>query len=369
MLAELAAGAGYRVVAVDYFGDSDLRRLCQSVSLLRDLEGRGGLPALVAAARRLGAPTVAYTSSFENHPQLVTRLAKGRSLLGNPAAVLERVRRPELLAASLREAGLPFPETIAGEAADQVDASRTWLRKPVLSGGGHAVRVWDGGPLPRGSVLQEMVQGLPCSAAFVAGGGGAVLLGLTEQLIGWSSMGGRGFRWCGSLVPPRLPRGQVVALLHQARAIGDRLAGAFGLRGLFGVDAIWDGERAWTLEVNPRPSASLEAIQRAYGLQVFDAHVRAQAGELPSFDLESAWEVAPAAGKAIVFATEDVGVGDTQGWPERGIRDVPHPGERIAVRHPICTLLASEVTPEACLRSLEAQAMRLRTELKSPVAA
>ena len=72
----------------------------------------------------------------------------------------------------------------------------------------------------------------------------------------------------GTSSPPRLPAGEQAALLGQARAICSHLAGAFALRGLFGVDFIWDGERAWTLEVNPRPTASLEAIEAAYGIGV-----------------------------------------------------------------------------------------------------
>ena len=76
------------------------------------------------------------------------------------------------------------------------------------------------------------------------------------------------------------------ALLGQARAICSHLAGAFALRGLFGVDFIWDGERAWTHEVNPRPTASLEAIEAAYGIGAFDAHLRGCAGALPRIDGE-----------------------------------------------------------------------------------
>ena len=142
--------------------------------------------------------------------------------------------------------------------------------------------------------------------------------------------------------PPRLPAGEREALLGQARAICSCLAGAFALRGLFGVDFIWDGERAWTVEVNPRPTASLEAIEAAYGVDVFDAHLRACAGELPRIEAECLG----AAGKAVLFATEDVTIGDSERWLQRGVRDVPHPGERIAAGRPICTVVTSAATPQ-----------------------
>jgi hypothetical protein len=148
------------------------------------------------------------------------------------------------------------------------------------------------------------------------------------------------------------------ALLEQARAICSRLAAAFGLRGLFGVDLVWDGERAWTVEVNPRPTASLEAIEAASGVAVFDAHVRGCAGELVRVS-----EPRGAAGKAVLFATDDVVVGDTEAWLARGVRDVPHPGERIAAGRPVCTVVAQGATPDDVLGRLEDQAAQLRAEM------
>ena len=46
------------------------------------------------------------------------------------------------------------------------------------------------------------------------------------------------------------------------------------------------------------------------------------------------------------------------------MRDVPHPGERIAAGHPICTVVATAATPEEALAGLEEQAARLRAELR-----
>ena len=119
---------------------------------------------------------------------------------------------------------------------------------------------------------------------------------------------------------------------------------------------MWDGERAWTVEVNPRPTASLEVIEAAYGLKVFDAP-------------EVVAEPVRAAGKAVLFATEDVVVGDTERWLERGVRDVPHPGERIGARRPICTVVTTAATPDDALASLEEEAARLHAELRVEVMA
>jgi predicted ATP-grasp superfamily ATP-dependent carboligase len=359
MLADLARRDGHRAVAFDLFGDLDLRRSAARVVTAPELGG-GGLSALVGAAAMEAASGVVYGASFENHPALVARLAERHALLGNAPATLRAVRNPAKVGAALRDAGLPYPRTFVTAPSDR---SGRWLHKPLRGGGGTRVHEWRGGVLPAGAFVQERTDGLACSAAAVGDGVDAVVLGLTEQLVGRHAFGVRGYRWCGNIVPPRLRVGEREALLGQARAICSCLTGAFALRGLFGVDFMWDGARAWTVEVNPRPTASLEAIEAAYGLRVFDAHLRACAGELPRIGPDGSG----AAGKAVVFATENVTVGDSVRWLERGVRDVPHPGERIAAGRPICTITTTATTPQDALAGLEEQAARLRAELAAHV--
>ena len=359
MLADLAMRDGREVVAFDLFGDCDLRRRASRVVTPADVGG-GGLTALVDAAADVPARGVVYGASFENHPALVARLGRRHALLGNAPQTLRAVRDPQRLGAVLRDAGLMYPRTFA--AAPDARAGR-WLRKPLRGGGGTRVRDWRGGQLPRGTVVQERIGGLACSAAAAGDGADAVVLGICEQLIGEPAFGVRGYRWCGNVAPPRLPAAERDALGCQARAICSQVAAAFALRGLFGVDLIWDREHAWTIEVNPRPTASLEVIEAMQThppeVGIFDAHLRACAGELPRIEVGHG----RAAGKAVLFATEDVVIGDSERWLERGVRDVPHPGERIAAGHPICTVMAAGATPEGALAGLEEEVARLRAEL------
>jgi uncharacterized protein len=361
MLAELATRDGRDVCAVDRFGDLDLQRLCPSVSLMRDLGGRGGMEQMVERAEPIRADSVVYGAGLENRPDLVARLAAGRTLLGCTPETLRRVRDPALLGAALREAGFAFPETIAAaDAPECADRGRRWLRKPIRGGGGRGVREWRGGR-PRGDVIvQERIAGVACSAAAVADGQSAVLLGVSEQLIGRRALGARSWKWCGNVVPPRLPAAEQDALADACRRLCAHLAAAFGLRGVFGVDLVWDGARPWVVEVNPRPVASLETIDAAHGVHSFTAHLDACAGRLPS----AGTGPSGAAGKAVLFATDDLRVPDTSEWTTRGIRDVPHPGEAIARGRPICTLVATGPSPESVLADLEARAAALRAELQ-----
>ncbi|MCL4296771.1 MAG: ATP-grasp domain-containing protein [Anaerolineae bacterium] len=364
MLAELAVRAGYPVMALDYFGDADLQALCPSRSLLRDYNLPYSAAGLVNAAGDLATPAVVYSANLENYPAEVARLSQGRRLLGNDPETLAQVRDPARLADALHTGGFAFPETFTVGTGQVPDKTRSWLWKPLNSGGGHGIRLWRKGRPLEGGMLQERLVGMTGSAAFVANGREAVLLGVTEQLVGQPAFGASGFHYCGNLAPPRLPPGELAALLIEARAIVSHLSQTFGLWGVNGLDFIWQAGRVWTLEVNPRPSASLELFDLAYRLRVFEAHVQSFSGHLPHFGLEQALASGPAAGKAIVYAPHDVTVGDTRDWAAEGIRDIPHPYEQIRRRQPICTLLTTAATPAACLHQLRAQAAALKTRLK-----
>jgi predicted ATP-grasp superfamily ATP-dependent carboligase len=182
---------------------------------------------------------------------------------------------------------------------------------------------------------------MSCSVAAIGDGRRAAVLGLTEQLHRRP-----GFYWTGNLTPPRLGEGELAELDGQLRAVCDEVAGRFGVRGAFGVDAVWDGRHAWVLEVNPRPPASLEL----FGPGCFEAHVRGARGlGLPTAGTPPATACAKV--KLVLFAGRDLRAPDPGWWPEGLVRDVPRGGEAIRRGAPVCTLVsATEGAPELAER-------------------
>jgi uncharacterized protein len=345
-LAVSAAKRGYRVTAVDAFGDLDLRAVAELVPLPR--AGRPFRPGRVAeAAAGVSASVVAYTSNFENDPSAVARLSQGRRLLGNPSPVLLRVRNPIELTRLLRGGNFAAPETRASPAHRSAGPA-AWLLKPRRSGGGHGIRPWGPGlPVPRSGYLQERMVGVPGSIVFAADGRGAVTLGLSRQLVGDARLGVAGFRYCGSLLAthaaPLFPRQE--ELLERAAAVAALVTREFGLVGLNGIDFIARDGVPYPIEVNPRYSASMELVERAGDISLFEAHARACEGLLPP----SPTLGNQVHGKAIVFARQDLRLGNTAGWLDRAfLADVPHSGERIRRGHPICTVFADAPSGKAC---------------------
>jgi predicted ATP-grasp superfamily ATP-dependent carboligase len=345
MLAELAVADGYEVTALDRFGDVDLRAVAPGATAASS-------DALAALSTEFDADAVVYGAGFENRPDLVRRLAHGRELLGTPPERLPALRDPWAVAAAARDAGARAPETRpAGELGGLAPGHGQWLRKPRLGGGGRGVRRWRGGSLRGSEVVQRYVGGLSCSAVAIGDGHRAVVLGLTEQLHR-----GPGFQWIGNVTPPSLPAAELVELEDQLRGVCAEVAARFGVRGAFGVDAVWDGRHAWVLEVNPRPTASLEL----FGPGCFEAHVRGARGlGLPVPGVPACPATAGRAVKLIMFADRTVCAPEPDWWPAGLVHDIPRAGETIERGGPVCTLISAE----ADVRELVAHATGLLSAL------
>jgi uncharacterized protein len=350
-LATSAARSGWQVTAVDGFGDLDLRAVATRVVVQRG-GAQGCTPDLI---RTLRADYAAYTSNFENHPESVALLMNGRRLLGNPPEVLAKVRNPMELMRTLRRRGFVTPSTRAG-APPRGAPVGDWLLKPRRSGGGHGTRVWRRGQtVSRAHYLQQRIEGIPGSIAFVADGARAMPLGISRQLVGERRLGARGFRYCGSLLAT--DRGFPLFRQHDrveeaARALAGAATREFNLVGLNGIDFIARHGVPYPIEINPRYSASMELVERVLGVALFELHANGCEGKLPS-QVPMRRTPVRIAGKAVVFARRNLTVGDTQGWLLIDtIADVPHAGERITRGHPICTVFGEASSLEVCRRTL-----------------
>ena len=351
-LAVSAARAGYRVTAIDAFGDVDLRAAAEVV-LARPIDP--GIPygplQAATAGDQVAAHLAAYTSNFANYPSAVRRLARGRRLLGNTAETLLRVRNPFAVARALRRHGLAGPETRSRPPAG-ISARGQWLLKPRRSGGGHGVTPWARDKaVPRSMYLQQQIAGLPGSVSFAADGRSAVVLGFSRQLVGDPRLGADLYRYCGSILghpSVRLfPRQH--ELLERAAKVVAAITREFRLIGVNGIDFVAHNGIPYPIEVNPRYSASMELIERARRLSIFQIHAEACGGQLT----EPATSQPLLYGKAIVFARRDTPIPHTTNWIHpRWMADIPHPAERIRQGRPICTVFATARTLEGCRRLL-----------------
>jgi predicted ATP-grasp superfamily ATP-dependent carboligase len=364
-----ATRAGWSVHAADLFGDHDLRALAREVATISPYPA--GLPAAIAGWP--SAPRV-YTGALENHPDLLAALAKPRPLAGCPAACVRRVRDPDVLGPIVRDAGLGFPETRRDPRGLAADGS--WLVKPLASGGGRGIRRWQRGEeresVPAGVIWQRLVVGRSWSAGYLLAGGTARLLAVSRQLVGCGWCHAAPFAYCGSLA---FDLGTVAEPVgEQLRRLGDVLATEFGLVGLVGVDLVIDPQRqVHLIEVNPRPTASLELVERATGLSLAAAHLAAF-GFAPPPGEPRPWR--GTWGKAVLFAARplvcDEAVvatllaerpGRAEPDDSPAVADIPEAGQTIPGGGPVCTVFGSGESPPVALRRLRRRLTTLAARL------
>ena len=192
-LAESAARAGAAIVTVDYFGDLDQERLCETHSLRE--RGRGySAAAILEVARELAYDAVVYCGGLENHPDVVAELARDRVLLGNAPETLRRVRDPGELFPFLARRGFAVPDTRV--ATDPLPAAGRWLSSRRAAAAARACASGRASRPRRPRSSRSSFEGVSASASFVADGRRSVVLGWTEQLHP-----PRGFRYAGNVMP------------------------------------------------------------------------------------------------------------------------------------------------------------------------
>jgi predicted ATP-grasp superfamily ATP-dependent carboligase len=375
--------AGCEVVAADLFADADLARACPVTRITDYPEGLADWLAATPCDGWL------YTGALENHPDLIDRMAKNRPLLGNKGDLLRTVRDTMLLQEWCGQLGFNFPETKLCDGTHPREGE--WLHKTGQGGNGSGVSREPGGLPPRSSGFwQRFIPGTPGSAIFV----GDKLQCITRQLIGvdplnppppYSGEGlgegderyevvgihtsaeepspspsqstGRGinnFQYCGTLAPWKLP----ATVITDLTKLGQVLSTQYSLRGVFGIDFIYDGERVWLIEVNPRVTAAVEVVERTTDNNLLSEHLAAF--KVHSDPLRQITK--PAAGKVIVYAKHPLTVSrqlsekllaDAGPRHSPQLADIPNSDTTIAVGEPILTLLADGTdiaTVEAELR-------------------
>jgi predicted ATP-grasp superfamily ATP-dependent carboligase len=288
-----------------------------------------------------------YAGALENHPKLIDEMAWIAPLWGNGGDVLSEVRDPLTLAATLRSAGHHFPDTRIS--ANGLPMDGTWLAKTYRGASGSGVRAWRGANADNDDaterVYQQRMAGEPCAAVYVACEGAATLLGVSKQLIHLPWLHGNVFQYAGSISPfPLSKQGRA-----EIERVGATLAAAFELVGLFGVDFIIDGDRAWVLEVNPRYTASVEVIERATGVSAIAAHAAACCGNLVTAPSEPV-HGSTCHGKAILFAERPVviveaffewALAESRLVPRPALADISPVGTTIASGRPVLTVFAA----------------------------
>ncbi|MDE2120018.1 MAG: ATP-grasp domain-containing protein [Betaproteobacteria bacterium] len=361
MLVRAARRAGWRAWAVDAFGDIDTRvaaQAWQGAALAADggLDGDAVLRAVGRLAPREGMCLV-VGSGLEGCPQVLRELARRHRLAGNAPQVWEQLAHAPWWFALLRELRIPHPEVAWGAAPRHGH----WLVKRAGASGGLHVRGLAPGqelPDPR-CYAQRRVDGPACSLLFLADGRQLRVIGFNRMLP--AARGAPGpFAFSGASAP----MGLAPALRAQVIDAAQRLVGRLGLRGLCGLDFMLEGGCWLALELNARPTATVELWDLGGMPPLLDWHLRACDGELP----QGPAHAGGAHALAVAYAGRGLRVPPDMRWPG-WCHDLPHAGRFIEAGAPLCTVRARHVAPARAAALAAARAASLQRGLEAASAA
>ncbi|CAN5210916.1 hypothetical protein BH11PLA2_BH11PLA2_02130 [soil metagenome] len=319
---------GFTPFVIDLFADADTQRLARTLKCeLRDYP-----QGFIKLSETLPPMPWMYTGGLENYPDVVETISRRHKLLGNPPAVLNRVRDPYQLAAAIQQhrgqCPMSYPVHPGGNGK--------YIRKPYRSAGGHSISFkTENSP---DHYFQDYIEGTQVSAAF--DGNHCILM--TRQLIGEDWLHAPSFHYCGNISIPSDD-----ALLSIYPFFNEtQFANALELRGSWGLDGIANSDGVWILEVNPRYCASHE-LQRHLFESLNDS-----------------------IGKAIYYAPKPMIFPKLALWrnalksctnmdqrPEYA--DIPETGTSFEPGQPVITLFATAPRMDDCLLQLKARAAEL----------
>jgi predicted ATP-grasp superfamily ATP-dependent carboligase len=324
-----AKRAGHIVYSIDNFGDLDTCKCSARFEFLKSVTSKK----LQEIATEVDA--VVLGSEFEK--------LSFKNALNNKPDIMSETGDKSKIAKKLKSLGIPHPETSSADRAHGFEYPL--MIKPKLgSGGTRNIVVKNDDDLllffdkhdASEYIVQEFISGIPCSASLVSTGDEVSVISMNEQLIGVPWLTGIPFAYCGNVTPFHSQYNDLMIEFAKDIAL------EYGLLGSNGVDFIVSEKGPYVIEVNPRFQGSLDTVELATGINVFQAHVDSFSGILAKVQ-----EPEYFAAKAIVFGEKHGVVGqelstrlvDCMDLNEAA--DVPGAGTIVLPDQPITTLLAT----------------------------
>jgi predicted ATP-grasp superfamily ATP-dependent carboligase len=249
-VASSAKRAGYEVYAITKYVDADLFIYCDRVYSL-DAIGKAEEIAQQNKAK------VVLCSSFE------TFEIKAELLCNEPKMAKKIVDKLEFYRI-LEKAGVPHPAVL------KKPEGRV-IAKPRFGGGGEGVRFTD--KEEDGCILQEFIEGIPCSVSLIASKE-IVPIACNFIFSGWREMNASGFRYSGNLTPLKIDAEK----RRELERVAVETAELFDLRGSIGVDFVL-ADKPYVLELNPRFQGSLDSVEWSLDVNLFSLHVKSFEGK------------------------------------------------------------------------------------------
>ena len=125
----------------------------------------------------------------------------------------------------------------------------------------------------------------------------------------------------------------------------------FSLKGLNALDFIFAGDQSYVLEINPRPSASMQL----YDADLLVRHIQAcLGGAFTGYTPAAGLLKSGNTGYQIIYAERELIVPDRVKWPN-WCADLPQSGNMYRLGQPLCSIIARHKNSRSVAEQLQAK--------------
>lgn len=363
-----AKKAGYTVCSIDAFRDLDLQE-CAYASSVLECRTSGELRQIdpnwiIAKMNDFGLDFDAIVPG--SGMEMLDPYSFPCPVLASSPEAVQKASNKLHLAKRLEALGIPHPRCYSPDELDTIEYPV--ILKPATGGGGIFNRVannrqemltvleelvgLDQGFTEKEIVVQQFLEGIPASVSLLSTKNESLAIAVNEQLIGMPWLSRLPFAYCGNITPFR------TEYAEEMEKMAEELILELGLLGSNGVDFLVTERGPVVLEVNPRFQGSLDTVEKAMGINLFEAHAGCFRGELPEKP------------EAKLFAARGVLYSDRELFIDRKLMevilreksaDIPPQETVIEPDWPLTSLFAFASTRDEAVKSLEGGAERLKT--------
>ncbi|MGB9939800.1 ATP-grasp domain-containing protein [Methanosarcina sp.] len=362
-----ASRAGYTVCSIDAFRDLDLQECAHSSALLEC----GTVQELhKVEISRIKAQMAEFGLEFDalvpgSGLEMLDHKDFSCPVLASSPDALQKASDKLYLSKRLEALGVPHPRCYSPKELDAIEYPV--MIKPASGGGGifnriarnrrellaslEELRELNPELTEQTVIIQEFLEGIPSSVSLLSTKNEAISVAVNEQLIGIPWLSRLPFAYCGNITPFRTDQAE------EMEALAEELVLEFKLLGSNGVDFLVSEKGPVVLEINPRFQGSLDTVEKAMNINLFEAHAGCFRGELPEKP------------EAKCFAARGVIYSDRELFIDRKLMDVilrensadiPFEGTVAEPDGPLTSLFACTSTREEAVLSLKKGANRIK---------
>jgi uncharacterized protein len=340
MLAQAAKNAGVKPLVIDLYADLDMQDAAEDFRQVTSLAEHDLTPAVDYFIERYTVAHVICGSGFECYPESLYYLDSRLIMLGNAPDVFARQLDKPAFFSALDRLNILYPEVVFSAPG----STDNWLLKPMQGQGGIGIKHYDAADDEATAPVywQRFQAGTPYSALFLADGRQAQIVGFNRQ---WSVRlsGTQGFVFSGVINNADLPDEYKAEITHWLQ----QMVPEFGLKGLNSLDFIHADHSNYVLEINPRPSASMQLYDR----DLLSRHIQVCTESVEAISIAQSRERSFQTGYQVVYAENDVIIPDHFEWPE-WCMDLSKPGNMYRAGQPICSIIAHQNNLQSVVEQL-----------------